>query len=70
MTNRRQQIREAIARHRRRRTRGQRVLSIVAEKHWLDQLEVRGYLDPDRRGERIDECDAVETFLADSLNKR
>jgi hypothetical protein len=36
----------------------------------LDALEVRGYLDPDRRGERADECDAIELFLADSLNKR
>jgi hypothetical protein len=26
----------------------------------LDALEVRGYLDPDRRGERADECDAIE----------
>jgi hypothetical protein len=24
----------------------------------LDALEVRGYLDPDRRGDRADECDA------------
>jgi hypothetical protein len=31
---------------------------------------VRGYLDPDRRGDRADECDAIEAFLADSLNKR
>ena len=37
-------------------------------KDQLDQLEVRGYLDPDRRGERIDECWAIETFLADSLS--
>jgi hypothetical protein len=31
---------------------------------------VGGYLDTDRRGERADECDAIETFLADSLNRR
>jgi hypothetical protein len=36
----------------------------------LDALEVRGYLDPSRRGDRADECDAIEMFLADSLNKR
>jgi hypothetical protein len=39
-------------RHLARRKRDQRLLSILAEKDWLDQLEVRGYLDPDRRGER------------------
>jgi hypothetical protein len=35
----------------------------------LDALEVRGYLDRDRRGDRTDECDAIELFLADSLRK-
>jgi hypothetical protein len=30
---------------------------------------VRRYLDPDRRGDRADECDAIEMFLGDSLNK-
>jgi hypothetical protein len=39
-------------------------------KDHLDQLEVRGYLDPDLRGERADECDAIEAFLVDSLTKR
>jgi len=29
----------------------------------------RGYLDPDRRGDRAEECDAIEMFLADSLLK-
>jgi hypothetical protein len=33
----------------------------------LDALEVRGYLDPSRRGNRTDECDAIEMFLADAL---
>jgi hypothetical protein len=42
---------------------------IMVTKDQLDQLEVRGYLDPGRRGERIDECDAIESFLADSLIK-
>jgi hypothetical protein len=36
----------------------------------LDALEVRGYLDPDRCGDRTDECDAIEMFLRDSLNRR
>jgi hypothetical protein len=35
-----------------------------------DQLEVRGYLDPDRRGDRADERDAIEMFLGDLLNKQ
>jgi len=30
---------------------------------------VRGYLDSDRRGERADECDAIESFLTDWLAK-
>ena len=70
MMNRRQQVREATARHRKRRKHGHFWRSIIVTKDQLDQLEVRGYLDPDRRGERIDECWAIETFLADSLNKR
>jgi hypothetical protein len=36
----------------------------------LDAPEVRGYLDPGRRGDRADECDAIEMFLGDSLKKR
>jgi hypothetical protein len=31
-------------------------------KRQLDQLEVRGYLDPDLRGNRVDEVDAIEAF--------
>jgi hypothetical protein len=31
---------------------------------------VRGYLDPDRRGDRADERDAIEMFLGDLLNKQ
>ena len=70
MTNRREQVREATARHRKRRKHGFSLRPITVTKDQLDQLEVRGYLDPDRRGERIDECWAIETFLADSLSKR
>jgi hypothetical protein len=32
--------------------------------------EERGYLDPDSRGERPDEAEAIETFLMDALTKR
>jgi hypothetical protein len=52
-----------------RRKRGLFWRPILVTKDQLDRLEDRGYLDPDRRGERIDECDAIETFLADSLSK-
>jgi hypothetical protein len=69
MTKRRAQVREAIARHRKRRKRGLFLRPILVTKAQLDQLEVRGYLDPNLRGERADECDAIETFLAVSLTK-
>jgi hypothetical protein len=42
---------------------------IVVTKDQLDQLEVRGYLDPDLCGNRVDEVDAIEAFLSDSLVK-
>jgi hypothetical protein len=35
----------------------------------LDKLEERGYLDPDLRGNRVDECEAIEAFLIESLNR-
>jgi hypothetical protein len=69
MTTRREQVREAIVRHRKRRQRGLFLRPIIVTKDQLDQLEVRGYLDPDLRGERADECDAIETFLTDALPK-
>jgi hypothetical protein len=69
MMNRREQLREAIARHRKRRKRGLFWRPIMATKDQLDQLEVRGYLDPDQRGDRADECDAIEMFLGDALAK-
>ena len=70
MTNRREQIREATARHRKRRKRGFFLRPILVAKDQLDQLEERGYLDPDLRGERADEAEAIETFLRDALIKR
>jgi hypothetical protein len=53
-----------------RRKRGIRRRSIDVTDGQLDVLEVRGYLDPDRRGDRTDECDAIEMFLTDTLNRR
>ena len=47
---------------RRRQRQGIRRLAIDVTKVQLDQLEVRGYLDPDRRGDRADEIEAVEAF--------
>jgi hypothetical protein len=35
----------------------------------LDAPEVRGYLNPDLRGNRADEADAIEAWLSDSLVK-
>jgi hypothetical protein len=65
MTIRREQVREAIARNRKRRKHGLLWRPILITKSQLDQLEQRGYLDPGR--DRADECDAIEIFLADAL---
>jgi hypothetical protein len=67
MTTRQEQVREAITKHRKRRRRGLFWRPITVTKDQLDQLEERGYLDPDRRGERADETEAIETFLMDTL---
>jgi hypothetical protein len=55
---------------RRRQSWGLHRRSIDVTDAQLDALEVRGYLDPDRRGDRVDECDAIEMFLGDALNER
>jgi hypothetical protein len=55
---------------RRRQSWGLHRRSIDVTDAQLDALEVRGYLDPSRRGNRADECDAIEMFLTDSLNRR
>ena len=60
---------DAAAWRRDRRKHGRVVLRIVAERKQLDALEERGYLDPFDRGNRADECEAIETFLAESLAK-
>jgi hypothetical protein len=62
-------IREATARHRKRRERGLFLRPILVTKGQLDQLEMRGYLDSNKRGDRADEREAIETFFVDSLNK-
>jgi hypothetical protein len=54
---------------RRRQSWGLHRRSIDVTDAQLDALEVRGYLDPDRRGDRTDERDAIEAFLTDSLRK-
>jgi len=69
VTIRREQVREAIDRYRRRRKHGLLWRPILVTKSQLDQLEERGYLDPGRRGDRANECDAIEIFLADALPK-
>jgi hypothetical protein len=68
VTIRREQVREAIDRYRRRRKHGLLWRPILVTKSQLDQLEQRGYLDPGRRGDRADECNAIEN-LADALPK-
>jgi hypothetical protein len=40
---------------------------LLVSRSQLDALEARGYLEPDPRGERTDECDAIESFLTDAL---
>jgi hypothetical protein len=61
---------ERVRAHRKRSKRGIHRLSITLTDTQLDALEVRGYLNPDRRGDRADECDAIEMFLTDSLKRR
>jgi hypothetical protein len=62
MTTRREQVREAITRHRKRHKRGLFVRPIIVTKTQLDQLEERGYLNPGDRGNRADECEAIANF--------
>jgi hypothetical protein len=60
---------ERVRAHRKRRRHGICRRTIGVGEAELDALEKKGYLDPDRRGDRVDECDAIEMFLADSLLK-
>jgi hypothetical protein len=57
--------RAALSTWRRKRGIHRRTVSLTDDQ--LDALEKRGYLHPDRRGNRTDECDAIEMFLADAL---
>ena len=63
------QNRDAQARWRKRRRHGLRRLPALLSSKQIDALEERGYLDPDRRGDRADETEAIEMFLRDSLTK-
>jgi hypothetical protein len=56
------QVREAIARHRKRRKRGLFVRPIIVTKDQLDQLEEHGYLNAGDRGTRADECEAIASL--------
>jgi hypothetical protein len=68
--HRRQQVREATARYRKRRKYGRRRVPIDVTDAELDNLVARGYLDPSRRSDPFDQCDALELFLIDALAKR
>jgi hypothetical protein len=60
---------ERVRAHRKRRRHGICRRTISLGEAQLDALEKKGYLDPYRRGEPADECDAIETFIMDSLLK-
>ena len=64
---RRKQLRNAAAMCRRRRKHGLVRRSIDVTKAQLDALEVKGYLDPDLRGQVADEAESLELFLTDAL---
>jgi hypothetical protein len=61
--------RDRMRTHRARKRYGLVPRRLLVSRTQLDKLEERGYLDPDRRGERADECDAIEMFLTDWLAK-
>jgi hypothetical protein len=62
-SQRRQQVRENTKRWRRRNQDGVRCLKVHVKRPTLDQLEVKGILDPDRRGDKADEAEACEQAL-------
>jgi hypothetical protein len=68
VTIRREQVREAIDRYRRRRKHGLLWRPILVTKSQLDQLEQRGYLDSGRRGERV-RRDRLRVFPASSCDE-
>jgi hypothetical protein len=62
-----EQMRKAMKRYRRRRKHGIHRRSIDLTNAQLDALQERGYLDPERRGDRADESEAIEMFLMDTV---
>ena len=64
-----EQTRRAVRHHRHRQRRGIYRITIDVTNAQLDALEERDYLDPDRRGDRTDEAEAIEMFLRDSLKR-
>jgi hypothetical protein len=56
---RKEQVRQAVRRYRRRRRHGIYRRPIDVTNAQLDALQERGYLDPDRRGDRADETEAI-----------
>jgi hypothetical protein len=53
--------------HRQRRKHASIATRSTCRRRGSNTLEVRGYLNPDRRGDRADECDAIEMFVTDTL---
>jgi hypothetical protein len=60
---------ERVRAHRKLRKYGHFLRTITVTKGELDQLEERGYLASNDRGDRTAECEAIETFIMDSLLK-
>jgi hypothetical protein len=58
--------RNAMA-YRKRRRHGLFLRPIRVTREQLDSLEVMGYLDPDCRGRRADEVDAIERYFSDTF---
>jgi hypothetical protein len=53
--------------YRKRRRHGLFCRPIRVTREQLDSLEVMGYLDPDCRGQRADEVDAIERYFGDTF---
>ena len=53
-----------------RRRRNAQIVPLPVTLAEIERFEKASYLDPDRRGDRADEAECIETFLMDSLGKR
>ena len=53
-----------------RRRRNVQIVPLPVTLSEIERFEKASYLDPDRRGDRADEAECIETFLMDSLGKR